>query len=234
MEFEKATESVNPHTCAVIYAHPGKGKTTSIGLMNPEFRKLIIDIDESSAVLRSKSNWNKIEGLAEGIEKTSIFRVGGDLKNLRTIVDWLMSGRYADFDLIVVDNLTEYEQRRLRELASTGRNRGVPEQAHYAIVQGEMTQLVFDLRRLPVHKIFTAWETVKQSNSPDGTQYTLSCPSLAGKSADNISGICNVVARLEMGEKSRFFRLEATETIYAKDGINGRKHCPITELIKGE
>lgn len=229
--FESANDSVEPWTCGLIYAHPGKGKTTAIGLMRPDFRKLIIDIDEGSAVLRTESNWERVEGLKEGIAKTDIFRVGSDLGRIKEIMGFLMSGGHEEYDLIVVDNLTEYEQRRLRELALTGRNRGVPELAHYGQVQGEVTQLVYDLRTLPVHKIFTAWEQLKEVNRATGERFTVSCPSLSGKSGDTVAGICNVVAHLEMGEDSRYFRLASTDHIYAKDGIRGREHCGIEELI---
>lgn len=229
--FEQAKDNVKPFTCGLVYAHPGMGKTTSIGLMRPEYRKLIIDIDEGSAVLRTEENWERVSGLKEGIAKTDIFRVGPELARMKEVMGFLMSGGWKDYDLIVVDNLTEYEQRRLRELAMAGRNKGVPELAHYGQVQGEITQIVYELRTLPVHKIFTAWEQLREINKATGERYTVCCPSLSGKSADNISGICNVVAHLERGDKKRFFRLEATDNVYAKDGIRGREHCQIEDLI---
>jgi phage nucleotide-binding protein len=159
-----------------------------------------------------------------------VYKVGRDPKKVQEAVSWLMSGGYKDFDLIVIDNLTEYEQSRLRQLAETSRQKGVVELQHYGLVGGEITQMVRDLRSLPIHKIFVCWETNKEFSQPDGSQWTLCFPSLTGKTADTVCGICNTVARLEIGKNERGFRLSSNETIYAKD-IKGRDFALITELI---
>lgn len=234
MQIEKANVLVEPKVCGIVYASPGTGKTVSLGLINTKGKKLIIDIDKSSQVLRTKEALDNIEGLKENLENIDIINIGLDINKFVEVIKWLEDGAYKNYDLICIDNISELENQMLTEYGRTGKNDGAPEMLHYNRVQFKMVDFVRRFRALDTHKIFTAWEDRQDVVYPSGEKYTQSIPRLSGKSVDNICGLCNVVAKLEIGKEQRYFQLERTKTAYAKDQVKGRKYCLVKDLINEE
>ncbi|MCK9577451.1 MAG: AAA family ATPase [Clostridia bacterium] len=226
MKIEKATELKNVATCALIYAKPGMGKTTAIAL--EKGKKLIIDIDRSSDVLRSKENQESIKGLKEEIDNVDIVRVKS-IKELDEIRKELPS---TDYDIIGVDNLSELQDVILTGLAGEGHN---PAVQHYLLMQSYIANFVREMRDTGISVILTAWETSVDRTNLDGSKYTQSYPQMNEKLADKVCGICNQVAHYEIvikdKEETRGFRLSGNQSVYAKDQVHGRKGCKIGELI---
>ena len=212
----------------------GTGKTVSLSLIKTKGKKLIIDIDRSSQVLRTKEATENIEGLKEELENIDIINIGLDINKFIETINWLETGAHKDYDLICVDNISELENQMLTEYGRIGKNDGAPEMLHYNRTQFKMVDFVRRFRAMGTNVIFTAWEDRQEVIYPSGEKYTQSIPKLSGKSADTICGLCNLVAKIEIGKEQRYFQLERTKTTYAKDQIKGRKYCAIKNLIYGE
>lgn len=209
----------------------GTGKTVSLALIKTKGKKLIIDIDRSSQVLRTKEASEKIQGLKENLNDIDIINIGLDINKFVETVKWLENGAFKNYDLICVDNISELENQMLTEYGKVGKNDGAPEMLHYNRVQFKIVDYVRRLRALNTNKIFTAWEDRQDVVYPSGEKYTQTVPKLSGKSADTVCGLCNLVAKIEIGKEQRYFQLERTKTTYAKDQIKGRKYCAIQDLI---
>lgn len=237
MKIEKASNLIEPKMCGIIYAAPGSGKTVSLALIKTKGKKLIIDIDKSSQVLRTQEAVNKIEGLKENLENIDIIEIGLDINKFLEVLKWLEDGAYKNYELICLDNISELENQMLTEYGRISKNDGAPELIHYNRTQFKIVDFVRRLRALDTHKIITAWEDRQDVIYPSGEKYTQSVPKLSGKSADNVCGLCNVVAKICMGKNERYFQLESTPSVYAKDQLKGRKYCSLQNLIyeeKGE
>lgn len=213
-----------------MQAH-GTGKTVSLALIKTKGRKLIIDIDRSSQVLRTKEAVAKIDGLSQELENIDIINIGLDINKFIETINWLESGAKNNYDLICVDNISELENQMLTEYGKIGKNDGAPEMLHYNRTQFKMVDFVRRFRALGTNVIFTAWEDRQEVIYPSGEKYTQSIPKLSGKSADTICGLCNLVGKIELGKEQRYFQLERTKTTYAKDQIKGRKYCALKDLI---
>jgi len=231
MELEHAENQVKTFVCGMIFAAPGMGKTTAIPFILQGKKKLLIDIDRSSQVLRSQAAVDKIEGLAPLLVDVDIIKVGLDISKWVEVVAWLEAGAYKDYECIFVDNISELEHQMLTEYGRVGKNDGAPELLHYNRVQFKIVDYVRRLRALDTNIIFTAWEDRMDIVHPSGEKYTLLVPRLSGKSMDTVCGLCNVIAHLDMGKEKRYFALERTKQVYAKDQIGCRKYCGIEELI---
>jgi phage nucleotide-binding protein len=230
-EIEQASDLREARTCGIIYGAPGTGKTTAIPFILQGQKKLLIDIDRSSQVLRSKRTLEKIDGLADLVKDVSIINVGLDVNKWLDILNWLEEGGAKDYAGIFIDNISELEHQMLTEYGRVGKNDGAPEQLHYNRTQFKIIDYVRRLRALDTNVIFTAWDIQRDVIRKSGEKYTEFIPKLSGKSVDTICGLCNVVAHIEQVEKGRFFRLMRTPEVYAKDQIQGRKNCLIPELI---
>lgn len=237
MKIEKCTDVSAIHTCGLIYAQPGSGKTTALALQPG--RKLIIDIDRSSVAIQSQANQDKIAGLKENAGNIDIIKVGCNMRLFEETLAELEKGAYKDYDLICVDNLSELENQMLIEWGKTGKNDGAPEQRHYLLVQFKLVDYINRFRSLDTNVIFTAWEDLREVIDPSGEKYTKLVPLVARKHVDEICGKCNVVAHLETildkdGNMKYYFRMAGDRTMSAKDQIYGRRTCKINELIKVE
>lgn len=215
MKIINAKDLTKQKTTALIYGSPGVGKTTALGELPG--KTLIIDIDQSSQVLK-------------GNENVDIVRLGRNLEDLPEIIEELMDGH--DYDNICIDNLTELQKAMEDYLGKIGNNGGVPSMHDYGVVNAAIRRYVRDFRSLDGNIIFTAWETPNRITAPDGTQYNQFMPELRESIRNNICGLCNVVGRLKQNEEGeRIIQLTSTKDTYAKDQVNKRKWCKTEEVI---
>lgn len=219
--------------CGIIYGQPGDGKTMSLAFIAPKKKKLIIDIDRSSDVLMQEEVHKKVDGLKKATEFVDIIQVGLDMKAWVEVVEWLEKGNAEKYDVVCVDNITELEHQMLTEYGRIGKNDGAPELLHYNRVQFKIIDYVRRFRNLPTNIVFTAWQELKDVVYPSGEKHTKIVPRLSGKSMDTVCGLCNFVAHIEKSSTSdeRGFRLTGDKTVYAKDQVEGRKFCKLSELI---
>lgn len=216
MESFKISELEETKKSVVLYAPSGHGKTTALGMLKG--KTLIIDIERGTSVLRGSEN------------DITVIRLSNDLTDLGKILDKLEVKN--DFDNICIDSLSELEKSMLTVLGRTGKNNSAPELSHYNVVSFKLIDYCRRFRALDSNVIFTGWEQLVEHVNLDGSKYTKAKIMLSGKTSETITGLCDIVGRLEIDDKGdRFINLTASATVTAKDRIDKRKNCKVEELI---
>ena len=220
MIVKKATDITSPKGTYLIYGAPGMGKTSSAKYFPG--KTLVLDIDRTSNVLKGCPNIDIVE-----VDNLDTYKFWSDL--LVELVDQ-HKGKY---DNIMVDNLSELERCILADFGRKGKNRGVPAQGDYQVMQFMVVNSLRYLKQMDCNIILTAWEETDLYTDNNGQQYNRSYPRINKKVVDNICGLCNVVGRLMINsEGKRGFILTASNSTYAKNQLDDRKGCLQSELIQ--
>ena len=206
----------------LIYGAPGMGKTSTARFFPG--KTLILDIDRTSGVLAGQENIDVVY-----------------IDNIETFEDWqktiieLYKNYKGVYDNIVVDNVSELERCILSDLGAKGKNKGVPEQGHYQIMQFKLVNSLRYMKGMGANVIWTAWETMDLYQDADGRQYNRLYPQLNQKILNNVLGLCDVVGKLTVNaEGKRGFVLQASNSIFAKNQLDDRKGCLQEHLLKPE
>lgn len=224
IKITKATELTSELSTFLIYANPGVGKTTAI--KHFPGKKLVIDIDKSSTVLKGEPDIDVAEINTHNIWEEWTELVADILKN---------PNNYAEYDNIVIDNISELFRATLANLGRLGNNNRVPAQADYQRVDFTILDSLRALKGIGKRIIFTAWETTDQYYTPGGQVFNRAIPDMRMKILNNFLGLCDVVARLvvhtdEDGNEKRGFILQPSETVYAKNRLSDAKGARVDEL----
>lgn len=224
MKIKKATEINNDSATYLIYAAPGVGKTTAIKYIPG--KTLILDIDKSSAVLSGEENIDIAE-----IDSHNIWD-----EWLQTVKD-LLNGDADEYDTIVVDNISELFRATLANLGRIGKNNRVPSMADYQRVDFTILDSLRALKNLNKRIVFTAWETSDVWTESNGQQFNRAMPDIRKSILTNFLGLCDVIGRLvvtetEDGEQRRGFILQPTSSVFAKNRLDDRRGCVVSELVQ--
>ena len=224
LNIKSAAELTNVSETYLIYGNPGTGKTTAIKYLPG--KKLVIDIDKSSIVLKGEKNIDIVE-----VDTYKIWESWMD------IVDYLLNTK-TDYDVIVVDNVTELLRSILTQLGREGRNNRVPEMAHYQRVDFVIMDSFRAIKNIGKTVVFTAWETSDEWTTAGGQVFNRAIPDIRKTILNNFLGLCDVVGRLivttnEEGEAKRGFILQPAPDVYAKNRLDNRRGCLQHELIIG-
>ena len=107
--------------------------------------------------------------------------------------------------------------------------------ADYQYMQFKLVNSLRYMKTLGVNIIWTAWEDCSDFTHPDGTKYTRLVPKISAKIVDNICGLCDIVGKILVDKEGQHgILLEATQNIYAKNQIDGRKACKVENFTKFE
>ena len=200
---------------ALIYAPPGMGKTTLLGMLPP--KTLIIDVDNGTNVLSKDFD-------------ADIVKLSDDLHEFPEIIKELQTK--CTYKNVAIDSLSELERSMLAYYGRIGNNNGVPSIDSYNRVDYKILNYCRMLRTLNANIIFTAWEKQRDITTFTGEKYSQAYPLLRDKIADNICGLCDIVGRIINDGKERVINLESSMTAIAKDRIFKRKSCKFEEVIK--
>lgn len=221
LQITKATEIKKAKGTYLIYGPPGIGKTSSAKFFPG--KTLVLDVDRTSQVLGGNKNIDIAE--INNIETWDHWE--------KAVVD-LEKNYKGKYDNILVDNISELERCLLSDLGSKGKNLGVPSQGNYQHMQFRLVNSLRYMKNLGANIIMTAWETTDLYTTADGQQFNRSYPQLNGKILNNISGLCDVVGKLAINKDGeRGFILSPTNSYFAKNQLDDRKHCLQHELIPG-
>lgn len=211
---------------ALLYAPPGGGKTYTASFLKG--KTLVIDIDRTTNVLAGNPNIDIVYADLNDVEL-------GMKKLLKDIHD-----NYLDqYDNIFFDNLSEFEQAWLAEksrLSKTrdGKSMGIPEMGDYNKYSFYLPDMIRYINSWQgVNKIYTAWETQIQIQSPSGQIFNQFQPQIREKIVNNVMGLMNMVGRLVANEETgqRGFLLKRSNQTFAKNQLDGREFALQEELF---
>lgn len=222
IKITKATELERGKFTFLIYAAPGVGKTSAIKYMPG--KKLVVDIDKSSSVLRGEADIDVLE-----INTHDIWN------------QWMETIKYIqehkdNYDIIIIDNITELFKSVLTQLGREGKNNRVPGMDAYQRADFVLMDSFRALKSLNKTLGFTAWEMTDQWNTPDGQMYNRAFPEIRKPILNNFMGLCDVVARLvattdDEGNSKRGFILQPSNNIYAKNRLSDAKGAVVEEFF---
>jgi phage nucleotide-binding protein len=220
MRILKTSELKDEKITALVYAPPGFGKTTLLGILPG--RTLIIDVEGGTSVLKDSGSSSDI---------VKLYDTPGGIKEIYGEL-----AKDCPYDNVCIDSLSELEKWMLTLLGRDGRNNGAPEQLHYNQVSFKIMDYVRLFRSLPSNLIFTAWEARTELVAPTGEKFMRVAPMFSGKTPDNVCGLCDIVARIVISAKEetlgqRFLNLTSDMYTVAKDRAKKRTFCKFEELI---
>lgn len=209
-----AKEITEKKATYMIYGSPGTGKTHTLNYLDG--KTLYIAVDKTQYPLKGNENidildFNTHEAWTEWAE----------------LMKFLGTADLSKYDNIAIDNISELFRSMLGNLGRTGKNQRVPEMRHYQQVDFFIIDSFRFMQTLGKKMIFIAWETNDEYHTEGGQLFTRSMPDIRDKILNNIMGLCQVVAKLSVNEKTmtRGFFLKPTNSIYAKNQLDNRPHC---------
>lgn len=222
MNLTSAKDINNNASTFLIYAAPGVGKTSSIKFMPG--RKLVVDIDKSASVLKGSEDIDILE-----VDTHQIWNEWMD------VIKYLKDNK-DNYDVIVIDNITELFRSVLTQLGREGKNNRVPGMDAYQRVDFVLMDSFRALKGLKKALVFTAWETSDEWHSPDGQMFNRAMPEIRKTISNNFMGLCDVVARLvvtkdDEGNEKRGFYFQPSNNLYAKNRLSDEKGSKVEELF---
>lgn len=212
---------------ALIYAPPGSGKTSTIKYL--QGRTLVIDIDRTSNVLAGEDNIDIVYADLTNVEL-----------GMKVLLKDIHDNHLKDYDNIVLDNLSEFEQAWLAEKSRQsktreGKSMGIPEMGDYNKYSFYLPDMIRYINSWKgVNKIYTAWETTVQIQSPSGQMFNQFHPQMREKIITNVMGLMNIVGRLVINDETgkRGYLLSPSQTTFAKNQIDKRTFALQEDLFK--
>ena len=224
MKVIHAADIKKPTALRILYGNPGMGKTTTIQYMPG--RKLVIDIDGTSSVLKGKKDIDIVEVDPNNIRE--------DLPQLlKDIQD-----NYLDqYDSIALDNISELENAVLTEYGKKGNNQVVPGIQNNKQLQILELDLIRYMKAWNKEILITAWEMTDEfTDESTGQSFTRAYPKIRKPILTNVMGLALQVGRIIINPKTekRGIILAPSNAIFAKNQIDNRKASLQEDLFNGK
>ena len=219
MDIQHATDIKRGEDFSVlIYAQPGVGKTSTLRYLPG--RTLVIDVDRTTNVLAGVSNVDVVK-----------LDTKHPLEGARALLGEIYKTQLGNYDNIAFDNISEFEQAWLGEKANeaktkSGADMGIPQMNDYNQFGFYLPDMIRFINSWPgVNKVYTAWETTRQIDTPSGQTYNQFVPQMREKLVTNVMGLMNVVGRMVISDKTgaRGFILKPSNAAFAKNQLDNRK-----------
>jgi len=213
MDFTKVGNKIDRGIAILVYSDPGKGKTTCSATLPPG-ETLFVNVEAGLGPLLGTGH---VVFPAVGYDPDWLVDVDKLYEILRTTEH--------PFKYVVFDNISEYEQKVILGLTEK-RGKETPELREYGDSSyrvREIIRLYRDLVLKGITVVFNAWEFPLDIKNDQGGIITKTFPKLGKKIAPEICGIVDVVARLEVHEKSgrRWLRLGPSDQYITKTQFKG-------------
>ncbi len=227
MNFTKVGNKIDRGVCILLYSDPGKGKTTCAATL-PAGETLFINVEAGLGPLLGTGH---VVFPSFGCDPDWLNDIDTIYKNLRT--------QDHPFKYVVLDNISDLEQKIILGLCEK-RGKETPELREYgdaAFKMREHTRLFRDLVQRGITVIFNAWEFLLDMKNDQGGILTKTFPKLSKKVSPEVCGIVDVVARLEVHEKSgkRWLRLGPSDQFITKTqfkGLDGGEPADLPALLE--
>lgn len=218
-KMRKIGNKIDRGICILVYSDPGIGKTT-LGATLPAGETLFINTEAGLGPLLGTKH------IVFNVNADNISDVEGLYKYLRT--------EKHPFKNVVFDNISEYEQWLVLSYTHK-RRKEVPELREHgdtSYKMKEMMHLYRDLTEKHINVIFNAWEFPLDIKNQDGVVITKTFPMMGKKLAPRICGIVDVVAHLEVHEKSgkRWLRIGPSNQYETKTQFKGLDDGELADL----
>ena len=231
IKFEKVPSSIDRGISIIIYGNPGSGKTTLASTLPPE-ETLIITTEAGLGPLLGKGHTLlDLKKVMENNQDKTLEEVVSEIyRMLRT--------EKHPFKNIVLDNLSELENQLLQDYTHR-RKKPHPELKEWGDVSFRMKEwmtLFRDLEYQGLNVIFNAWETQLEIQNYGGEVRTMGVPFIAKRAAVQMCGLVDVVARMEVYEKTgaRWLRIGPSNLYLTKtqfQGLAAAEEANLTTLI---
>lgn len=235
MELKKISSKMDVPFTALLYCAPGVGKSTAIGVIseNLDGNTLVLDVDRTIQRTLAKGEVVKNTGklLVAEVDNINTFNSWKVLLKDEITPDFI---KQNNIKTVAVDNISELERCILSDLGSQGKNKGVPAMADYQYMQFQLVNSLRLMKSWGVNIVWTAWESIEDFVTPDGSKYSRRVPKISAKIVDNICGLCDVVGRIGVNttDGTHGIVLAADNTIVAKNQIDNRKACLVEDFTK--
>lgn len=205
----------------MIYGSPGTGKTHTLNFLPG--KTLYISVDKTQYPLKGNENIDILD-----------FNTHEAWTEWSELMKYLSTADLSKYDNIAIDNISELFRSMLGNLGRSGKNQRVPEMRHYQQVDFFIIDSFRFLQTLGKRLVFLAWEANDEYHTEGGQLFTRTMPDIRDKILSNVMGLCQVIGKLTINEKTktRGFYLQPTNAIYAKNQLDERAHCKQNEIFK--
>lgn len=216
-----ATDITESKATYLIYGPPGTGKTHTLNYL--EGKTLYISVDKTQYPLKGNENIDVLD-----------FNTHEAWTEWAELMKYLASADLSKYDNVAIDNISELFRSMLGNLGRSGKNDRVPEMRHYQQVDFFIIDSFRFLQTLGKRLVFLAWETNDEYHSEGGQMFTRTMPDVRRNVRDNIAGLCQVIGKLAVNDKTknRGFYLQATNAIYAKNQLSPDESCKQEDVFK--
>jgi phage nucleotide-binding protein len=229
LPFETLPNKVERGVSIVVYANPGIGKTTlAATLPQGPGKTLIINTEAGIAPLMGSDHliFNLQKAIANG--KNVEEAMNGLYKSIRT------GEPGYQFENIVLDNVSELSDQLCNHYTKV-HNKELPEIREHGDTAFKFREWIHnwrDLVEMGTNVIINAWEQDYDIAIADGIVTTRTCPKVGRSNVPSVCGLCDVVARLEVHEKSgeRWLRIGPHRQYITKTQFKGLKKGEVADL----
>jgi len=214
MKISNATEITDHRATYLLYAAPGTGKTHTLNFL--EGKTLYVAIDKTQYPLKGNENIDVLD-----------FDTHNAWEEWNELIKWLNKADLSQYDNIAFDNMSELFRSMLGNLGRTGKNNRVPEMQHYQQIDFFLIDSLRFINSLGKKTIYLAWEITDEFQTEGGQFFNRRMPDLRNKITNNFMGLCQVVGKLAINQKTgkRGFILTPSNSIFAKNQLDQREFC---------
>lgn len=178
----------------IVFGEPGVGKTP-FAASAPN--ALILDGDGGLESALASGSTAKVWPLDDWHDADAAYQ-------------WLRSGGHKEFDWLVLDGITLFQERGLDmimdDLVVKKPHRSVylPDKGEYGQNMSHLTRFLRDLKKLPINQIWTAHTFIHEVDMPDGSTMERFMPQVQGRGlTQKVCGYVGIVAHIETVESKK-------------------------------